>query len=99
LSNFLGRRIRYDFDKFGDSPACLGDPRRDLAGLNATSEGYGYTEHGNRSDVLLTANVTIISNQLCSEILQANTSRNLGLKLKVQSKQSLLCVMQGNIPT
>ena len=39
----LGRRVIYDFDKFGDSPACIssGAP---IEGKTGTSQGLGYTE-------------------------------------------------------
>ncbi len=64
------RRIDYDFDHYGDTPACLGHPESDLVDTRATSEGYGRTETGETSDVLLTVNVTIIANQVKRPRLQ-----------------------------
>ncbi len=40
------RRIEYDYDRFGDSPACMGDDGTELADMKATSEGWGLTEKG-----------------------------------------------------
>ena len=34
----LGRRIEYDFKKFGDSPVCIDNGDKDLAGKTATFE-------------------------------------------------------------
>ena len=44
--NFSGRRIIYDFDKFGDSPTCLGQVGEKLDGKEALLEGYGLNENG-----------------------------------------------------
>ena len=57
----IGHRILYDFDKFGDSPACLANPGSDLSGRRAFSHGYGFTEHGTTSDVLLGVNLTVMT--------------------------------------
>jgi hypothetical protein len=48
IGNFAcitGRRIIYDFYKFGDSPACISSGKN-IVGKPATAQGYGYTEHG-----------------------------------------------------
>ena len=66
----LGRRIEYDFDKFGDTPSCL-DQGIDITDKIATVQGYGTTETGTKGKLLET-NVTVISNQMCKEILNAN---------------------------
>ena len=42
---FAGRRIIYNYDRFGDSPACISSGK-DIVGRAAISQGYGYTEHG-----------------------------------------------------
>jgi hypothetical protein len=36
-----GRRILYDYKKFGDSPACLSSGR-DISGSSGVWQGYGY---------------------------------------------------------
>jgi hypothetical protein len=41
----LGRRIEYDYDRFGDTPTCLG-AENDLEGLTAIVQGYGRTSEG-----------------------------------------------------
>ena len=41
-----GRRIIYDYDKYGDTPACLGKQDQVLDGKIAVSQGYGLTENG-----------------------------------------------------
>ena len=46
LTWLLGRRIMYDYDKFGDSPICLSQVEEQLEGKEAYVEGYGLTEHG-----------------------------------------------------
>ena len=46
LLGMQGRRILYDYDKFGDSPACISNGQN-IDGKQATSQGYGFTEHGN----------------------------------------------------
>ncbi len=80
---FLARRVEYDFDQFGDSPACLGEEGTQLTGASATSEGYGQTENGTTSDVLLTVNITLISNEMCKHILKLNASRRADLRAKL----------------
>jgi hypothetical protein len=44
-----GRRIIYDYDSLGDSPACLSKEGQSLEGKLAVSQGYGYTEKGEES--------------------------------------------------
>ena len=70
----LGRRIEYDFDKFGDSPSCM-DQGSDITDKVATVQGYGFTETGEQGKLLET-NVTVISNQMCKEILNFNVTGN-----------------------
>jgi len=48
MANFsciAGRRIIYDYDRFGDSPSCIGSGK-EIVGKTATSQGYGFTENG-----------------------------------------------------
>ena len=56
----------YDYEKYGDSPACLGH-EKDLAGEIALVQGFGITEDGTTPDGILEANVTVIDNTQCSE--------------------------------
>ena len=45
-NKFLGRRIEYNYTKFGDTPYCLDNGKEELDGLTATGRGYGCTENG-----------------------------------------------------
>ena len=56
----------YDYEKYGDSPACLGADK-DLDGQVALVQGFGITEDGTPPDGILEANVTIISNSQCEQ--------------------------------
>lgn len=67
----LGRRIIFDYDTIGDSPACLGDGR-DVVDQIATGQGYGATEKNEVSKVLLEVNVTVMSNDDCAAWLNYN---------------------------
>ena len=50
----IGRRIKFDFDKFGHSPSCLGSNTNIVNGKEAQVQGYGRAEDGrNHSFVLL----------------------------------------------
>jgi len=42
---FKGRRIIYDYKKFGDTPTCISSGK-DIIGKAAISQGYGFTEKG-----------------------------------------------------
>jgi len=42
----LGRRIVYDYDKFGDTPFCLDQGEKTFYEETATVQGYGLTENG-----------------------------------------------------
>jgi len=76
----LGRRVEYNFDKFGDAPSCL-DQNLDKIGRLATVQGYGLTETGERGELLET-NVTVITNDDCKRILDFNaTSSNSRKKI------------------
>jgi len=84
----LGRRVEYDFKKFGDSPTCLDQGDRDINGELSTVQGYGLTEDGERGN-LLEANVTIISNDLCKEFLRYNVSQNDNGRIKKEISGAL----------
>ena len=45
-SKLTGHRILYDFDKFGDTPTCIGRVGKSLVDRTAYLEGYGLTEDG-----------------------------------------------------
>ena len=77
----LGRRIEYDFDKFGDSPSCLDQGIVKIDKI-ATVQGYGTTETGDRG-TLLETNVTVISNQMCKDILNANVTGDMNNRKKI----------------
>ena len=77
----LGRRIEYNFDKFGDSPSCL-DQGIDITDRIATVQGYGTTETGEKG-TLLETNVTVITNQRCKEILNHNVTGNNNNRKKI----------------
>ena len=65
----LGRRVVYDFEKYGDSPICLDNGKHEVIGDIATIQGYGVTETGLPSGELLESNVTVISLEKCKENL------------------------------
>ena len=77
----LGRRIVYDFDKFGDSPSCM-DQGIEKTDKIATVQGYGLTETGEKGELLET-NVTVISNLMCKEILNANVTGSIDNRKKL----------------
>ena len=54
----------YDYEKIGDSPACLGK-EENLDQQLGLVQGFGITEDGINSDGVLEANVTIISKEKC----------------------------------
>ena len=62
---FSERRVIYDYEKYGDSPACLGE-ENDLDQQIGLVQGFGITEDGTAPDNVLEANVTIISNSKCT---------------------------------
>jgi len=61
----LERRVIYDYEKYGDSPTCLGE-ENDLDQQIGLVQGFGITEDGTAPDNVLEANVTIISNSKCT---------------------------------
>ena len=51
-SSFLsGRRVLYDYGKFGDSPACL-STGKDISGRSGVWQGYGYNAQSTISYIL-----------------------------------------------
>ncbi len=45
FSCITGRRIIYNYTRFGDSPTCIGSGK-EIVGKAAISQGYGFTENG-----------------------------------------------------
>ena len=43
---YLGRRIEFDYEKFGHSPSCLGSNTNIFNGKEAVVQGYGRAEDG-----------------------------------------------------
>jgi len=84
----LGRRVEYNFKKFGDSPICLDQGDRDINGELSTFQGYGLNFEGERG-ILKEENVTIISNDLCKEYLQYNISQNDNGRIKLEIDNAL----------
>ena len=84
---FLERRILFDYDKYGDSPACLGKDE-DLAGKIALTQGFGKTElESDSPGKLLETNVTIISNEECYKNLNHIIKTNIhGYNSRMQIK-------------
>lgn len=72
----LGRRIVYDYDKFGDTPFCLDQGEKSFYEEIATVQGYGLTEEG-ANGALLETNVTIINNQQCLQQFESNITDTL----------------------
>ena len=62
---FSERRVIYDYERYGDSPTCLGE-KEDLDQQIGLVQGFGITEDGTAPDNVLEANVTIISNSKCT---------------------------------
>jgi len=91
----LGRRIVYDYGVYGDSPACFSDGTgsdseavaraKGPKGLEAEVQGYGYTETGRTSDVLISAKVRVMSNADCAASLHGNTTDDLLLQSRLAS--------------
>jgi len=63
----LGRRVLFDFQKFGDTPVCI-DTGLELEGKLANLQGFGKTEFGTLGELLET-NVTLINNNQCRDEL------------------------------
>ena len=76
------------FTQYGDTPICLdqynGHNEDFWAGTVATVQGYGYTEKKERGK-LLEVNVTVISNEDCTERLKYNASRNAATRKAVKA--------------
>ena len=77
----LGRRVEYNYEKFGDTPACLDQGLEDIL-RTATLQGEGKTETRNKG-TLLETNLTVISNQQCKDILEYNVTHNENNRRKI----------------
>lgn len=89
----LERRIEYDFQKYGDSPTCLG-VGKSITNQEAIGQGFGVTETGELPDQLLEAKVKIISNEECSRNLTSSKSRStidFEKKFPKDINEGLLC--------
>ena len=77
---FAERRIIYNFEKYGDSPACIGK-EKNLKNQKALTQGFGITENtrdlANFESKLLETNVTVISNDECYAKIKENPNVNL----------------------
>ena len=97
----LGRRIEYDFEKFGDSPACMDQGDQDTMDKIATIRSKGALVTG-RVGHLHESNVSVISNQLCQEYFTYNgtldtaTKRAIQIVLPQGLNDGLLC-SQGHV--
>ena len=79
----LGRRVEYNYEKFGDTPSCIDKGKiASKIGKIATVQGYGLTETGTKGRLLET-NVTVISNSDCKTQLQGNTTENIIAQKKI----------------
>ena len=90
---FSERRVIYDYEKYGDSPTCLGE-ENDLDQQIGLVQGFGITEDGTAPDNVLEANVTIISNSKCtSEMDKMNKlyKEEIGNALPHGLSDKLLC--------
>ena len=63
-------------------------PSQDLVGKVGVTEGYGYTETGNQSKLLLENTLTIRDNAWCAEQLRANFSKHLINRRKIKNNLS-----------
>ena len=79
------RRIIYDYEKFGDSPTCLGDSVN-LDGVTALVQGYGLTEKETSPNKLLETYVTIISNKKCQKLMDSKL-RSSNSKFPADAKE------------
>jgi len=65
----LGRRIEFDFERFGDTPECI-DQGIDLDGKLVSIQGFGISEDGvGTNGNLLTTNNTLLNVAECTEKL------------------------------
>ena len=93
----------YDFDEIGDSPICLGKDY-DLDGKIALVQGFGQTEDDFLAKTLLQANVSLINNEKCAEMLRFNISGNrrqqgtIRTQLELGIVDEILCTVGLNEP-
>jgi len=70
----LERRVIYDYEKYGDSPACLGKSL-DLASKKGLVQGFGINEDGIATGGVTEVDVNIISNDVCQQEMSALKSK------------------------
>ncbi len=67
----------FDFETFGDSPACLDKGNTNYTGQIALSQGIGKTEKDELPEFVLESNVTVISDYECANSLVSLLERRL----------------------
>ena len=72
----LNRAVNFDFLRDGQfvRPACLPSPDIDLTGLVGTVSGWGNTENGETSTMLLKVNLDIIDKSTCEQMYSSAPS-------------------------
>jgi len=70
----LERRVIYDYEKYGDSPACLGKIL-DLSGRKGLVQGFGINEDGVVPGGVTEVDVNIISNEDCQREMNELTKK------------------------
>jgi len=86
----LERRVIFDYEKFGDSPVCLGEIGKDgISGQIGVSEGFGKDER-NRDGNIQQTNVTLLSNEECYEKLNNIMKTNVqGYNNRIKIQQAV----------
>ena len=72
----VGRRMLFDFKKYGDSPLCIKEVKNQVGKVSLV-QGFGLTADCEESREFLQTHVTILSNEKCGKILQHNISSHL----------------------
>ena len=88
---FLERKILYDYETYGDSPTCL-NKECDIAGKEATLQGFGKTETGDFPNKLLETTVNTITNRECN-ITNRNAGDKIAQQLPYGINRTILCTM------
>ena len=84
----------YNYETYGDSPTCL-NKECDIAGKEATLQGFGKTETGDFPNKLLETTVNTITNDECTNwirINMRNVDRNTADKIpELPINSTILC--------